>query len=68
MKPSPVPRELQGLSQTDEMLIACALPVMRIYIKPGGQRGYSGHCINLPQNVEELASSLPLCCKKAKST
>ena len=59
MKPSPVPPELQGLSQTEEMLIACALPVMRIYIKPGGQRGYSGHCINLPQNVEELASSLP---------
>ena len=59
MKPSPVPPELQGLSQTDEVLIARALPVMRIYIKPGGQRGYSGHCINLPQNVEELASSLP---------
>ena len=25
----------------------------------GGQRGYSGHCINLPQNIQELASSLP---------
>ena len=32
---------------------------MRVYIKPEGQRGYSGHCINLPQNVKELASSLP---------
>ncbi|CAB4010472.1 Hypothetical predicted protein, partial [Paramuricea clavata] len=32
---------------------------MRVYIKPGGQRGYSGHCINLPQNVKELAMSLP---------
>ena len=32
---------------------------MRVYIKPGGQRGYSGHCINLPQNVQELATSLP---------
>ena len=30
-----------------------------MYIKPGGQRGYSGHCINLPQNVTELATSLP---------
>ena len=59
MKPSPVPPELQRLSQTEEMLIARALPVMRIYIKPGRQRGYLGHCINLPQNVEELASSLP---------
>ena len=29
----------------------------------GGQRGYSGHCINLPQKVEELAQSLPRCPK-----
>ena len=41
------------------MLIARALPIMRVYIKPGGQRGYSGHCINLAQNVTELATSLP---------
>ena len=59
MIPSPVPHELQGLTQVEEMLIACALPIMRVYIKPGGQRGYSGHCINLPQNVKELATSLP---------
>lgn len=59
MIPSIVPYELQDLSQVEEMLIARALPIMRIYIKPGGQRGYSGHCINLPQNVKELAKSLP---------
>ena len=59
MIPSAVPRELQGLTQTEEMLIARALPMMRVYVKPGGQRGYSGHCINLPQRVEELASKLP---------
>ena len=59
MTPSPVPIELQNLTQTEEMLIARALPIMRVYIKPGGQRGYSGHCINLPQNVKELATSLP---------
>ena len=47
------------LSQIEEMLIARALPIMRVYIKPGGQRGYSGHCINLPQNVTELATYLP---------
>ena len=41
------------------MLIARALPIMRVYVKPGGQRGYSGHCINLPQEVKELASPLP---------
>ncbi|CAB4008426.1 ATP-dependent DNA helicase PIF1, partial [Paramuricea clavata] len=59
MIPSPVPTELQNLTQVEEMLIARALPIMRVYIKPGGQRGYSGHCVNLPQNVKELASSLP---------
>ena len=47
MIPSSVPNELQNLTQTEEMLIARALPIMRVYIKPGGQRGYSGHCINL---------------------
>ena len=57
--PSRAPHELQGLTQVEEMLIARALPIMRIYIKPGGQRGYAGHCINLPQNVKELACSLP---------
>ena len=59
MTPSKVPPQLQGLTQTEEMLIAGALPIMRVYIKPGGQRGYSGHCINLSQDVKELASSLP---------
>ena len=58
MIPSPVPPELQGLSQVEEMLIARALPIMRVYIKPGGQRGYNGHCIYLPQNVKELAHCL----------
>ena len=59
MIPSAVPPELQNLTQVEEMLIARALPIMRVYIKPGGQRGYSGHCINLPQNVKTLATSLP---------
>ena len=59
MIPSTVPSQLQGLTQIEEMLIACALPIMRVYIKPGGQSGYSGHCINLPQHVQELATSLP---------
>ena len=59
MIPSSVPDELQNLTQVEEMLIARALPIMRVYVKPGGQRGYSGHCINLPQNVTELAKFLP---------
>ena len=59
MIPSSVPNELQNLTQVEEMLIARALPIMRVYVKPGGQRGYSGHCINLPQNVKNLAKCLP---------
>ena len=59
MIPSSVPNELQNLTQVEEMLIACALPIMWVYVKPGGQRGYSGHCINLPQNVKNLANFLP---------
>ena len=38
MIPSSIPQELQGLTQIEEMLIARALPIMRVYIKPGGQR------------------------------
>ena len=59
MIPSSVPTELYGLTQTEEMLIAKALPIMNIYLKPGGQRGYFGHCINLPQAVSDVAKSLP---------
>ena len=55
MIPSHVPHELQNLTQVEEMLIARALPIMRVYIKPGGQRGYSGHCINLPQTCNIVA-------------
>ena len=49
MIPCDVLPELQNLTQTEEMLISKALPIMRIYIKAGGQRGYAAHCINLSQ-------------------
>ena len=32
---------------------------MNVYVKPGGQQGFSGHCINLQQQVSELAQTLP---------
>ena len=48
------------------MLIARALPIMRVYVKPGGQKGYSGHCINLPQHVEELELSVIVVRMKGK--
>ena len=64
MIPSPVPKELQDLTQFEEMLIARAFPVMHVYTKPrGGQRAYKGHVITLPQEVQQLADVLPRCPK-----
>jgi len=41
------------------MLIARAFPVISVYTKPGGQRAYKVHCINFPQDIQELADTLP---------
>ena len=54
-----MPAELKGLAQIEEMLIARILPKIRVYVKPYGQRAYSGHCINFAQNVSEIARLLP---------
>lgn len=59
MTPSSVPLQLQNRTHIKEMLVARALPIMKVYVKPGGQRGYSARCINLCQKVTELAQSLP---------
>ena len=34
-------------------------PIMSIYRQPLGQYGYTGHVINLPQDVMSFANSLP---------
>ena len=49
----------QGLTQVDEMLISSVLPIMSLYKLPHGQYAYSGHVINLPQDVASFAKSLP---------
>ena len=41
------------------MLISPILPMMSIYRLPHGQCGYSGHVINLPQDVSGFVNSLP---------
>ena len=46
-------------SQVEEMLISAVMPIMSIYRLPRGQYGYSGHVINLPQDVVSFATSLP---------
>ena len=50
---------MQGLTQVEEMLISAVMPIMSIYRLPQGQYGYSGHVINLPQDIASFASSLP---------
>ena len=59
MLPREVPLPLQGLSQLEEMLIARACPIMCVYRNHGGQRGYKGHVVNLPQDIQEFLTRLP---------
>ena len=41
------------------MLISAVLPIMSLYQLPRGQYAYSGHVINLSQDVASFANSLP---------
>ena len=50
---------LQGLTQVEEMFIVAVMPIMSIYRLPHGQYGYTGHVINLPQDVMSFANRLP---------
>ena len=59
MDPGEVPQCLEGLPQVEEMLIAKAHPIMSVYRKKGGQCGYSGHVVNLPQNIQGFLNKLP---------
>ena len=59
MDPGPVPPQLQGLTQIEEMLISAVMPMMSLYRLPLGQYGYSGHVVNLPQDVTTFVTSLP---------
>ena len=59
MDPGSVPLALQGLTQVEEMLISPVMPIMSVYKLPLGQYGYSGHVINLPQDVASFVRSLP---------
>lgn len=41
------------------MLISSVLPIMTLYRLPQGQYGYSGHVVNLPQDISAFTNSLP---------
>ena len=49
---------LRRLDPNWKMLIARACPIMCIYRKHGGQRGYRGHVLNLPQDVQGFLDKL----------
>ena len=59
MDPGILPPELQDLSQIEELLISAVVPMMSVYRLPHGQYGYSGHVLNLPQNISSFAKQLP---------
>ena len=59
MNPGNIPDCLVGLTQVEEMLIARACPIMCVYRKHGGQRGYKGHVVNLPQDIKGFLKDLP---------
>ena len=63
MDPGIVPPQLEGLTQVAEILIARVCPIMSVYRKHDGQRGYKGHVLNLPQDIQSflnrLASRVP---------
>lgn len=50
MHPGTVPPWLQGLTHV-EMIIARACPIMCVYWKHGGQRGYKGHVVSRYRGV-----------------
>jgi len=41
------------------MLISRVIPIMSIYRLPYGQYDYSGHILNLPQDITSFVNSLP---------
>ena len=59
MLPGDWPLCLEDLTQVEEMLITRACPVMCVYRKHDGQRGYRGHVLNLPQDVQGFVNTLP---------
>ena len=59
MDPGAVPPQLQGLTQVEEMLISAVMPMMCLYRLPLGQYGYSGHVVNLPQDISTFVTNLP---------
>jgi len=59
MDPGFQPRVLQDLTQVEEMLIARASPILQVMHSIGGQYKYRGHTISFPQEIKDVAKTLP---------
>ncbi|XP_057837722.2 uncharacterized protein LOC131047921 [Cryptomeria japonica] len=59
MDPGEQPMVLKWLSQVEEMLIARSAPVLQVSHARGDQYKYIGHTINFPQDISEIATTLP---------
>ncbi|KAJ1518875.1 hypothetical protein ONE63_011522 [Megalurothrips usitatus] len=59
MNPGEVPEELQGLTFTEEQLIARVHPMITVFKLKGHQYGYKGNIINFCQDVKSFAKVLP---------
>ena len=59
MDPDVVPECLEDLTQIEQMLIARASPIMTVYRRKGGQRGYRNHVLNFPQDIQGFLNLLP---------
>ena len=57
--PRTQPHVLGVLTQVEEMLIACASPILQVMHSIGGQYKYWGHVINFLQEVKYVAKTLP---------
>ncbi|XP_034245757.1 uncharacterized protein LOC117647893 [Thrips palmi] len=59
MDPGDVPEELQDLTVVEQQLISLIHPVVSLYKIMNVQYKYTGNVINFPQNIQEIATSLP---------
>src|SRR3954452_22924401 len=51
-----VPKELQGLTEIEEMLIAQVFTMMSVYRLRSEQNEYRGNVINFPQDIQEITN------------
>lgn len=59
MDPGEQPSILKSLSHVEEMLISRIALVLQVTHARGGQYKYSGHTINFPQDISDIAITLP---------